>query len=256
MVIAINRTSSEDLLAITREVKDYVAEKQHHLVAGYSLRTWQDTSVDVRDRMDLLLRNGIQGLLLVFLVLAVFLELKLAFWVALGIPVAVLGGGAVLLGTGQTLNMLSMFAFLLVLGIVVDDAIVIGENIYVHRARHESLAQAAINGTCEVLPSVVASVTTTIIAFVPLFFVSGVMGKFIAVMPIAVIAMLAISLVESSLILPCHLAHKDNLFFRLLGVVLYPLRWVTILFAKINAFTHHALHRFTGHYYLPAWAGA
>jgi hydrophobic/amphiphilic exporter-1 (mainly G- bacteria), HAE1 family len=104
MVIAINRTSSEDLLAITREVKHYVAEKQHHLVAGYSLRTWQDTSVDVKDRMDLLLRNGIQGLLLVFLVLAVFLELKLAFWVALGIPVAVLGGGAVLLGTGQTLE--------------------------------------------------------------------------------------------------------------------------------------------------------
>jgi hydrophobic/amphiphilic exporter-1 (mainly G- bacteria), HAE1 family len=152
--------------------------------------------------------------------------------------------------------MLSMFAFLLVLGIVVDDAIVIGENIYVHRARHESLAQAAINGTCEVFPSVAASVTTTIIAFVPLFFVSGVMGKFIAVMPIAVIAMLVISLVESSLILPCHLAHKDNLFFQLLGVVLYPLRWVTILFARINAFTHHALHRFTGTTTCRPWAGA
>jgi len=251
MVISISRTSSEDLLAITREVKQYVAERQSSLAAGYALRTWQDTSIDVKDRMDLLLKNGFQGLLLVFLVLAIFLELKLAFWVALGIPVAVLGGGAVLLGFGQTLNMLSMFAFLLVLGIVVDDAIVIGENIYVHRARHESLAQAAINGTCEVLPSVAASVATTIIAFVPLFFVSGVMGKFIAVMPIAVIAMLVISLIESSLILPCHLAHKDNLFFRLLGVVFFPLRSVTHLFAKINVFTHHALHRFVGHYYLP-----
>ncbi len=252
MVITINRTSSEDLLAITRQVKDYVARKQSQLPPGYSLETWQDTSVDVKDRMDLLLRNGLQGLLLVFLVLAVFLELKLAFWVALGIPIAVLGGGGVLLGFGQTLNMLSMFAFLLVLGIIVDDAIVIGENIYVHRARHESLTTAAVNGTWEVLPSVSASVTTTIIAFIPLFFVSGVMGKFIAVMPIAVVAMLVISLIESSLILPCHLAHRDSLFFRLLGVVLYPLRPVAALFQRINEWTHHAVHRFTSHYYLPA----
>jgi hydrophobic/amphiphilic exporter-1 (mainly G- bacteria), HAE1 family len=252
LVIGINRTSSEDLLAIAREVKDYVAEKQSQLPPGYSLRTWQDASVDVKDRLDLLLRNGLQGLVLVFLVLAVFLELKLAFWVALGIPVAVMGAGGVLLGFDQTLNMLSMFAFLLVLGIVVDDAIVVGENIYVHRARHESLVQAAVDGTREVLPSVATSVTTTIIAFVPLFFVSGVMGKFIAVMPIAVIAMLAISLLESTLILPCHLAHRDNLFLRVVGIVLYPLRPVAALFRRINAFTHRAVHRLTSHGYLPA----
>ena len=252
MVIGINRTSSEDLLAIAREVKDYVASRQPQLAPGYTLRTWQDASVDVKDRLDLLVKNGAQGLVLVFLVLAVFLELKLAFWVALGIPVAVLGAGGVLLGFDQTLNMLSMFAFLLVLGIVVDDAIVVGENIYVHRARHECLVQAAVDGTCEVLPSVTTSVLTTIIAFVPLFFVSGVMGKFIAVMPIAVIAMLTISLIESTFILPCHLAHRDNLFLRVLGVLLYPLWFIATLFEKINVMTHRALHRFTSHYYLPA----
>ncbi|TVS20050.1 MAG: efflux RND transporter permease subunit, partial [Planctomycetaceae bacterium] len=251
MVIGISRTSSEDLLAIAREVKEYVADKQTRLPPGYTVRTWQDASIDVKDRLDMLMRNGLQGLLLVFVVLAVFLELKLAFWVALGIPVALMGSGVVLLGFDQTLNMLSMFAFLLVLGIVVDDAIVVGENIYVHRARHESLVQAAVEGTREVLPAVATSVTTTIIAFIPLFFVSGVMGKFIAVMPLAVIAMLAISLIESTLILPCHLAHRDNLFLRVVGILLYPLRSVGVLLRKVNEITHHAVHHFTAHRYLP-----
>lgn len=251
MAITVTRTSSEDLLAIVEEVKAFLAARAASMPAGYELVSWQDSSVDVRDRMNLLIRNGLQGLVLVFLVLAVFLELKLAFWVAIGIPIAILGGGAILLGSGQTLNMLSMFAFLLVLGIVVDDAIVIGENIYVHRARHESLVMAAINGTVEVWPSVAVSVLTTITAFLPLFFVSGVMGKFIAVMPVAVISMLTISLIESTFVLPCHLAHRDGLVFRVLGVVLYPLRPLNALFAWINVQTHHAVHWVTGHYYLP-----
>ena len=101
--------------------------------AGYELCYWEDRSVDVEDRMNMLIRNGLQGLALVFIVLAIFLDLRLAFWVALGIPISVLGAGAFLYATGQTLNMLSMFAFLMALGIVVDDAIVIGENIYRHR---------------------------------------------------------------------------------------------------------------------------
>ena len=107
----------------------------------------------------------------------------------------------------QTLNMLSMFSFVIALGIVVDDAIVIGENIYAHREMDKSFLQAAVDGTYEVLPSVAASITTTVFAFTPMFFVTGVMGKFFAVMPLAVIAMLIISLLESTLILPCHLAH-------------------------------------------------
>jgi hydrophobic/amphiphilic exporter-1 (mainly G- bacteria), HAE1 family len=110
----------------------------------------------------------------------------------------------------QTLNMLSLFSFLIALGIVVDDAIVVGENVYAHRAMGKSPMQAAIDGTVEVVPSVFSSVATTVFAFVPMFFVTGVMGKFFAVMPLAVIAILLVSLLEASFILPCHLAHGSG----------------------------------------------
>jgi len=206
LVVSVNSTSDEDIIAITADVNEYV-NNSANLPAGYELVTWGDRSVEVADRLELLSRNGLQGLLLVFLALAIFLELRLAFWVALGIPVAVFGGCAVLFYMGHTLNMLTTFAFLMALGIVVDDAIVIGENIYAHRQQNKDFVRAAVEGTIEVLPSVFASVTTTIIAFTPLMYVTGMMGKFIAVLPVAVIAMLIISLVESALILPCHLAH-------------------------------------------------
>ncbi len=217
LVISVDRTRSEDLLQLVDEVKAYVKNKQ--LPAGYDLKTWRDQSVDVRDRMNLLIKNGLQGLVLVFLMLVVFLDLRLSFWVALGIPIAVLGAGGVLMIGDKTLNMLSMFAFLMALGIVVDDAIVIGENIFAHRQKGKSGVRAAIDGTVEVIPSVIASVCTTLIAFTPLFFVSGVMGKFIAEMPLAVVAMLVISLIESAFILPCHLAHsgEPNFLTRAIG---------------------------------------
>ena len=201
---------------------------------GYSIDTWGDISVDVRDRMELLSRNGAQGLLFVFIVLAVFLDLRLAFWVAMGIPISILGAGFILLVAGQTLNMLTMFAFLMALGIVVDDAIVIGENIYAKREEGLGNVRAAIDGTAEVLPAVCASVATTIIAFMPLMYVTGVMGKFICIMPVAVIAMLVISLVESLLILPAHLAHENNLFMKAVGLVFYIFKPLTGLFRRVN----------------------
>ena len=211
LVVSVNKTALEDLLAIAEEVNEFVEARKDAMPTGYSLRTWGDESTNVRDRMALLGRNGLQGLVLVLIVLAVFLELRLAFWVALGIPLSILGACAIMLCAGQTMNMLSMFAFLMALGILVDDAIVIGENIYTHRKQGKDHVRAAVDGTYEVMPSVLASVATTIIAFSPMLFVPGIMGKFIAVMPFAVIAMLIISLVESILILPCHLAHvSDN----------------------------------------------
>ena len=227
LVIEVSKTDDEDLFTVVDTVKEYVATKQ--LPPGYSIQLWGDVSIDVTDRIDLLSRNGTQGLILVFVVLAIFLELRLAFWVAMGIPICVLGAGFILLMTGQTLNMLSMFAFLMALGIVVDDAIVVGENIFMKRQEGMTPFNAAVAGTVEVLPSVTASVTTTVIAFMPLMYVSGVMGKFIAVMPVAVIAMLIISLFESMFILPAHLAHENNLFLRVTGIALYifkPLLWV------------------------------
>lgn len=229
LVISVDKTSEEDLLAIADAVHGYVETAQ--LPGGYSLKVWGDTSIDVRDRIRLLRDNGLQSLILVFVVLTLFLERKLAFWVALGIPVSILGAGIVLMIFGQTLNMLSMFAFLMALGIVVDDAIVIGENIYAHRMMGKSPYQAAVDGASEVITSVISSVATTIITFIPLFYVTGVMGKFIAVMPLAVIAMLVVSLVESTFSLPNHLAHSGEGKPSLLGkLISYPL----MLFAPMG----------------------
>ena len=249
LVIRIAKTNEEDLFTIVESVQAYVAEKE--LPAGYSLDTWGDVSVDVRDRIELLSRNGLQGLILVFIVLAIFLELRLAFWVAMGIPISILGAGFILLATGQTMNMLTMFAFLMALGIVVDDAIVIGENIYAKREEGLSHIAAAVSGTYEVLPSVIASVTTTIIAFMPLLYVTGVMGKFISIMPVAVIAMLLISLLESAFILPSHLAHDDNLFTRIIGVVLYVFKPLVVCVTWLNKVAAAGMSAAIERYYEP-----
>ena len=250
LIISVDRTSSEDLLDIVTEVKHYIAGKK--LPFGYTISTWYDQSVNVRDRMELLTTNGLQGLVLVFLALAIFLELRLAFWVSMGIPTAVLGSAIVLIYAGHTLNMLSMFAFLMALGIVVDDAIVIGENIYTHRRRNPDLQSAAVEGAYEVLPAVISSVCTTIIAFVPLMFVAGIMGKFIAVMPVAVIAMLIISLLECFFILPCHLGHERSLLFVVIGLVFYPFRPITRFFSWCNRRTADLLEWFIQKVYLPS----
>jgi multidrug efflux pump subunit AcrB len=250
MVVNVERSKSEDLLALTGEVHDYVENKK--LPTGYRFEVWGDTSTEVKGRLDLLRRNGLQGLLLVFLVLTLFLEMRLAFWVALGIPVSILGAGAALALGDQTLNMLSLFSFLVALGIVVDDAIVIGENIYAHRQMGKTLQEAAVDGTMEVFPSVTASVMTTVIAFAPMFFVSGVMGKFMAVIPFAVIAMLIISLWESIFVLPSHLAHSHTGFFRFLEILVYPFRPIGLLLAWLGKRFAAGLNFVCNRMYLPA----
>ncbi len=248
LTIEVSKTEQEDLFTVVDAVKRYIREKK--VPAGYELRYWNDVSLDVEDRISMLYRNGVTGLVLVFLVLAVFLDIRLAFWVALGIPISILGSGIVLLLAGHTLNMLTMFAFLMGLGIVVDDAIIIGDNIYQKRLDGLSFIDAAIEGTVEVFPSVCASVATTIMAYMPLMFVSGVMGKFIAIMPIAVIAMLVISLVESMFVLPEHLSHPNNLFLRMLAGVLYifkPLLWAIEFIKKyMTAILDYVIERIYG----------
>ncbi len=208
MAISVTRSSTEDLLAMTDSVHKYV--RTHQMPAGYHLLVWGDQSVEVRDRINLLTENGIQGLILVVFFLSLFLNLRLACWVALGIPISILGACSVLYLGGQTLNMLTTFTFVMALGIVVDDAIIIGENIYTHRMMGKPPLQAAIDGTLEVSAAVISAIVTTIFAFVPLLFVTGVMGKFIAIMPITMIAILLFSLFESLFILPCHLAHEAD----------------------------------------------
>ncbi len=250
MVVNVERTKSEDLLAMVNAVNDYVARTE--LPEGYRFAIWNDTSVEVRGRLDLLISNGYQGLILVFLVLTLFMDMRLAFWVALGIPISIFGAAVALAWGGQTLNMLSLFSFLIALGIVVDDAIVVGENIYAHREMGKRYLQAAIDGASEVMPAVAASVTTTIIAFAPMFFVSGVMGKFMAVMPFAVIAMLVISLLESIFVLPCHLGHSHTGFFRLISILVYPLRPIGLLLDFANRRVTVGLDRFINRVYTPA----
>lgn len=255
--ISILRTETEDMLAMVAAVKAYVRAKGDGggggvaLPAGYRLVTWNDRSVDVRERMDMLVTNGIQGLVLVFLCLALFLEIQLAFWVALGIPIAMCGAGIYLLWAGQTMNMLSMFAFLMTLGIVVDDAIVVGENVYEHRLQGKSFHDASVDGTVEVIPSVWGSVMTTVIAFLPLLYVSGVMGKFIAVIPVAVIAMLLVSMTEAMSALPSHLAHPDHFAMQVLRVVLLPLWPLGWLLGQAARLAQYLLAAFIDRLYLP-----
>ena len=206
MSLKIRMTTDEDMLKIRDGVLDYVAHRR--MPEGYELKTWDDYSGQTRDRLDLLTRSGLAGLMLVFLVLGLFLDLRLAFWVALGIPISVFGTCAIMLASDATLNVHSMFAFVMALGIVVDDAIVIAENVYSHRLQGKTGWRAAVDGTSEVAPAVVSSVLTTVIAFVPLAFVTGEMGEWIAVMPLVLISILLISLWEAIFILPCHLAHS------------------------------------------------
>ncbi|MGE0756430.1 MAG: efflux RND transporter permease subunit, partial [Pirellulaceae bacterium] len=251
ITISVDRTASEDLLRITTDVHDYVRNAQ--LPPGYELVTWQDASVDVRDRIRMLQSNGLQGLLIVFVLLALFMDLRLAFWVSAGIPISLLGAAIAMYYFDQTINMISLFGFLMTLGIVVDDAIVVGENIHARRQRGEDYKQAAINGTSEVLPSVIASVLTTVICFVPLFFVAGVMGKFIAVLPLVVIAMLVTSLLESAFSLPVHLAHRDNLLLTVLSFLLYPLRPLHMLASWLSRHVDRGLEFFLRYVYQPSF---
>lgn len=201
------RVGDQDATEIAEKVKDYVASARSRMPEGIELTTWQDYSQILRSRLDLLVRNGRMGLILVFFILALFLKLRLAGWVALGIPVSFLGAIALLPWFDISINLLSLFAFLLVLGIVVDDAIVVGENIYRHHQEGKEGLEAATDGANEVAVPVVFSILTTVAAFSPLLTIGGTLGKFIYVVPVIVIAVLAFSMLESLFILPTHLSH-------------------------------------------------
>ena len=254
MVVSIDRSSGEDLLAMVAAVKKYVAEA--NLPPGYSMVTWADASVDVRERLDMLLSNGTQGLLIVFVILALFFDLKIGFWVAMGVPVSMLGTGALMFAADQTLNMLSMFAFLMAVGIDVDDAIVVSDNVERHRKMGKGPIQAAIDGTAEIVPSVVSGVMTTVITFMPLLFVSGVMGKFIAVMPFAFIATLLVSLSEAIFVLPGHLAHGDSGLLRFFQWLCSPFRPLLPGLQFVQRTCDNGLKWFVKNAYAPALEAA
>ena len=209
--VQISRIGEQDALDIARTVKKYINQKKQYLPDGVSLALWEDDTLILKARMNLLKRNGYIGLALVFLCLTFFLNLRLAFWTTMGIPISFLGAFWLLPLFGVTINMISLFAFIMSLGIVVDDAIVVGENIFVYRQQGMDRIEAAIRGAKEMAMPVILAVLTTMIAFVPLAYTGGIMGKFLRVIPIVVISVLSISLTEALLILPAHLSFSKSL---------------------------------------------
>jgi multidrug efflux pump subunit AcrB len=205
------RIGDETPKGVSQAVRDYAEELRADLPSTVKLEAWSDDSEILTGRIDLLVRNARLGLALVLVVLALFLKLRLAAWVALGIPVSFLGALALMPPFGLSINMVTLFAFIVTLGMVVDDAIVIGENIYTKMQQGMPRMQAAIEGTREMAVPVTFAVLTTVAAFSPLFFVPGVMGKIFVMIPAIVCSVLIWSLIESFFILPAHLAHgKDT----------------------------------------------
>ncbi|MCB1052021.1 MAG: efflux RND transporter permease subunit, partial [Acidobacteria bacterium] len=206
-LVEVFRIGEQSALDIAGSVKSYLEEAKSWLPAGIKLSIWQDQSKVLKDRLSLLIRNGLQGLVLVFLILALFLRFRLAFWVTAGIPISFMGTFWLMPYLDVSVNLISLFAFIVVLGIVVDDAIVVGENIYSHQNRHGNGLRGAIEGAKEVAVPVTFGVLTTVAAFMPLLNVPGTIGKVMRVIPLVVITCLVFSFIESKLILPNHLSH-------------------------------------------------
>lgn len=245
-LIGVLRTTEEDTLAIDRIVREYLARKEKELPPSVHLDVWARMSPMLESRINLLLRNGLIGLLLVFTLLWLFLDIRLSFWASMGMPFSVMGALVVMMLTDSSVNMISLFGLVMVLGIIVDDAIVTGEAIYVARKNGAPALKAAVEGVMEVGMPVVASVTTTIVAFIPLFYVSGFMGKIIVVLPLVVIAALVVSLVECLLCLPAHLSHLPDPQAAREGA--------RRLGQRFHLFMNEGVERFVDRVYLPAIA--
>jgi len=209
-LVKVYRVGEQGALDVADTVRRYVEDKQSALPAGISIAIWQDTSNLLRARINLLTKNAYLGLALVFICLTMFLNIRLAFWTTMGIPISFLGAFWLLPRFDVSLNMISLFAFIMSLGLVVDDAIVVGENIFALRRQGLSRLESAIRGVREMSAPVTLAVLTTVFAFVPLLYVSGIMGKIMRVIPVVVISVLMVSLVEAMLILPAHLSARAN----------------------------------------------
>ncbi len=205
--VDVYRVGDQSAIDVADKVIAYVNQRQADLPKGMEMTVWRDRSKIVKKRLQTLTTNAIQGGILVLLLLTLFLRPSIAFWVFIGIPVSFMGAFVSMSYFDVTLNIMSLFAFLLVLGIVVDDAIVTGENVYTHLRHAENGLDAAINGTKEVAVPVTFGVLTTIAAFLPLAFIEGHRGQLFAQIPIVVIPILIFSLIESKFVLPAHLKH-------------------------------------------------
>ena len=240
-VVQVYRTGDQNALGISEYVKDYIKNERQRLPPAVEIDYARDDARLLLSRLDLLLRNARLGLILVFICLSLFLDLRLAFWVMMGIPISLMGSFLLIEQFGASINMLSLFAFIVALGIVVDDAIVVGENIFAHRERGKPFLEAAVDGTLEVAKPVIFSILTSVTAFLPLAFVDGMMGKFMGIIPIIVISMLLVSLVEALFILPAHLSSaRRGWLATAVGYVLHqPIRFHERVRSRVDGALKH-----------------
>jgi multidrug efflux pump subunit AcrB len=205
VVLEVSKTLRGDALDVMNDLAALVASERRRMDGGVRLTLTQDMTSIVRDRLRMLIANGFMGLALVVLVMSLFFRPRLALWTVLGLPAAFMGAFAVMALTGLSLNMITLVALLMAIGIVMDDAIVITDNIAARALEHDSPLQAVVEGARQVLPGVMSSFLTTVAVFAPLSFLSGELGAVLEVLPVVLIAALAASLVEAFLILPHHL---------------------------------------------------
>jgi multidrug efflux pump subunit AcrB len=240
--IRVLSVGNQSELDISRTVSRYIEEKQALLPAEVQVASWADVSYYLKGRLDLMVKNLVMGAALVFLILALFLRLKLAFWVMVGLPIAFMGAFFLMPLADVTVNMLSLFGFILVLGIVVDDAIVIGESAYTNMRAKGHSVDNIIEGVLKVLVPATFGVLTTIAAFLPILLVTGISGQFFAAIGWVVILCLTFSLVESKLILPAHLAHMKVKHYE---------RDTHNPFIRFQRFFSEGLHHFVDNVYSP-----
>lgn len=211
--VEVYRVGDQSAIDVANTVREFITEVEPQMPQGVSLTPWRDRSKIVKKRLNTLSNNALQGGILVMILLTLFLRPAIAFWVVIGIPVSFMGAFLVMPIFDVTLNVISLFGFIVILGIVVDDAIVTGENIYTHlrsaERSGETSLDAVVNGTKEVAIPVTFGILTTVAAFLPIAFIEGVRGQLFAAIPVVVIPILLFSLIESKLVLPAHLKHLD-----------------------------------------------
>jgi multidrug efflux pump subunit AcrB len=210
LMVNVDKTKSEDLIDITKKTYRIIEEFQE-MHPEIKIKMVEDATIHLMERIDLLTKNGAIGFVLILLCLGFFLNLRVAFWVALGIPISFGGMFIVANLAGITINTMSLFGMIIVIGILVDDAIVVAEQVYQEHEGGISAYDAALKGTLRVISPVFTAVMTTVLAFLPFFFFEGQMGKMVWQLALVVIAALIFSLIESMLILPAHLAHSQGL---------------------------------------------
>lgn len=207
-LLQISKTYFQDSLKV-RDVIQTLLEKEQQLAPeGVSLTISQDVSINIKERLRILTSNGLQGLLLAFLVMWAFFNLRFSFWVAMGLPVSFLGSVFVMYMLGYTINMMTMVGMIVAIGLLMDDSLIIAENIAAKRQDGLSAVEAAVQGTKQVFPGVIASFATTMMVIGPLMFLSGKMGEVLRYIPIILLITLLVSLLEAFLILPAHLSHS------------------------------------------------